>query len=315
MTETTRRKTFPRVILVSTLIMLTILFFFGGPDYYSARSFKNFWNLGHILYYALLTFAICSFPREKAIRPVAQFIICMVVTFILGLLVEFVQSNFQRTPDAGDLFRNMIGACVGMFFLAPLKKTLPRRRLRFIQAVTLFLAGMQIYPITVDLTDEYRANRQFPVLSGFETPYEIYRWRGDTRFFTDDTVAATGGHAMRIDLNTDQYSGVSLHYFHEDWTGYQWFQALVYNPSPENLTIVCRIHDRLHAQSEQRYEDRFNQPFNLTRGWNTIRIDLDHVKNAPRNRRMDMRHIYGIGFFAVRLEHPRTIFIDDVLLK
>ena len=46
----------PYFFPVLTLIMalMTILFFIGGPDYHSSRTFKSFWNLGHILYFALL---------------------------------------------------------------------------------------------------------------------------------------------------------------------------------------------------------------------------------------------------------------------
>ena len=34
------------------LIIGSILLFLGGPDYFSSRSFKHFWDIGHIVYFA-----------------------------------------------------------------------------------------------------------------------------------------------------------------------------------------------------------------------------------------------------------------------
>lgn len=308
-------KPLPRIILVFALVLLTALFFLGGPDFYSARSFKAFWNIGHIVYYALLPFAIFTFTAKRPLRPAAQVVIGLGLALVLGIMVELAQSSFQRTPDAGDIVRNLIGALVGIFFLLPVRETIPRRSLRLLQTAALILAASQIYPIAVAITDEYRVERQFPILSSFETPYEIQRWQGDAKFSVDDDIAATGRHAMRIAMTKNRYSGVNLRYFHENWTGYKWLQMMVYNPSPGDLVITCRIHDQLHIEGTQSYEDRYNQQFTLSPGWNPIQIDLDQVRDAPARRQMDMRHIRGLGLFAARLPHPQTIYIDDILLK
>ena len=37
------------VLLTSIAAICFVLFFVGGPDYYSPRSYKYFWDLGHIL--------------------------------------------------------------------------------------------------------------------------------------------------------------------------------------------------------------------------------------------------------------------------
>lgn len=315
MIEKVLHKYLPRFILFAFLALLTILFFLGGPDFNSSRSFKAFWNTGHILYYALLPYAIFSLPSKKSAWPAIQIVVSLGLALILGIIVELVQSNFQRTPDAGDILRNIIGALGGIFFLLPARKNISPRPLHLLQTAAILLAATQIYPIAAALTDEHLAARQFPLLSGFETPYEIQRWRGDCEFSIDDTVAASGRHAMRITMNTALYSGVNLHYFQENWSGYQWLQILAFNPSSKSLMITCRIHDRSHTQGTQPYEDRFNQQIRLTHGWNTILIDLAEVKNAPAHRQMDMQHIHGLGLFASALAHPVTIYIDDILLK
>ena len=119
---------------------------------------------------------------------------------------------------------------------------------------------------------------------------------------------------MRVSLGTTLYSGVSLEYFTGDWAGFSQLQCSIYNPDANPLSITCRIHDVVHIQGVQRYEDRYNHSFILAQGWNTIRIDLEDVKKAPANRIMDMGHIRGVGIFATRLPRPRVIYIDDVAI-
>jgi hypothetical protein len=60
--------------------------------------------------------------------------------------------------------------------------------------------------------------------------------------------------------------------------------------------------------------DRFNKSFLLKKGWNSVRIDLEKVANAPRTRKMDMNDVCGLGIFSVRLSQPRVIYLDNVRL-
>ena len=147
-------------IVYAVLGILTLLFFIGGPDYHSSRSFKAFWNLGHIFYYALLCVAIFVFARKRQRSVKFQITVILVVTLLLGVAVELLQAaGFNRTPDIGDLFRNFIGATVGIAFFLPGRKAFPRGVLRLIQAVSFVLVASQIYPVAAALTDEYRIGR------------------------------------------------------------------------------------------------------------------------------------------------------------
>ncbi len=43
-------------------VICFVLFFVGGPDYYSQRSYKYFWDLGHILFFFILSYLILVLP-------------------------------------------------------------------------------------------------------------------------------------------------------------------------------------------------------------------------------------------------------------
>ncbi|WP_155302159.1 carbohydrate binding domain-containing protein [Desulfosarcina widdelii] len=302
-----------RHILILAMALLTVLFFIGGPDYHSSRSFKHFWNLGHILYFSLFPFLIVSFECFRKQKPITQVSIIILAALLLGILVELGQSAFSRTPDTGDLFRNLIGAGVALCFLLPVRKGFPSKLLRLLQLILIILIGLQIRPIAVALIDEQHARNEFPVLSDFQSA-QLDRWEGGGAISIEKDIGSRGNRAMRADLDTQLYSGFTLKYFPRNWKGYQWFQFRIYNPSEEVIRITCRIHDKLHTQGPQLYADRFNRTQSIPVGWHTITIPLDDVRMAPAGREMDISQIYAVGFFATQLPHPRTIYIDDVRL-
>ena len=294
------------------LVVLFVFFFVGGPDYHSARHLKAFWNLGHILFFALLAYLLFSYRKWLEGRFAAQSLIILGICLALGILIELFQYDFHRTPDAGDVFRDMIGGLVGMFFFMGSRKALRAKALATCQIITIGLVGLQVYPVLTALADEYLALKQFPVLSSFETPWEIARWKGSAARAIDSSVHLDGKCSLRVLLGTERYSGVGLEYFPRDWKGARSFRFSVFNPSQQMLSLTCRIHDLQHENGEQSFADRFNRQYEAPAGWTTIDIDVQDIRNAPKGRQMDMRHIAGVGIFAVNLPQPRVVYIDYV---
>lgn len=303
-----------RPFLIATLTLLSILFFFGGPDYHSPRSYQATWNLGHILYFALLPLLIFLHPRLKAVHHRTQILLIISLTLVIGTLVELLQYGFSRSPDIQDIYRNLIGAMVAVVFLLPVKRSIPKFLLNFLCIAVVFMVATQLYPIAVALIDEHHARRDFPNLSDFQTSFQIHRWQGGAGMSIANNVGTPGNRALQAELTTRQYSGVNMKYFPANWLQYQRLQFRVLNPSPQPLSLTCRIHDAQHTKGPQYYNDRFNQTYPISQGWNTITIDLNEVQKSPQNRPMDLTQIQGIGIFATRLPHPRTIYIDDLKL-
>ena len=159
------------------------------------------------------------------------------------------------------------------------------------------------------------ALKQFPVLSGFETPWEIARWQGNAAHSIDDSIHLEGSSSMRVLLGTERYSGVGLEYFQKNWKGAKGFRFSVFNPSKHGLSLTCKIYDQQHEKRRRRrYTDRFNQQYEFPPGWTTVEIDARDIRNSPKGRQMDMEHIAGVGIFAMRLAHPQEIYVDDVCL-
>jgi VanZ family protein len=105
------------IVLIPLALLLALLFFFGGPNYYSTRSFKYFWDQGHIIFFAIFAYIIISFWPKLSEQPFwRQCALILGMTLSLGLAVEIGQSGIDRSPSFFDLIRDLIGASLALFF-------------------------------------------------------------------------------------------------------------------------------------------------------------------------------------------------------
>lgn len=293
-------------------------FFFGGPGYHDARSFKAVWDLGHILFFTLASLVLFRMVclrvcQDNQLRAVGY---VFLIVLVAGTVIEFVQmGQVGRISDVRDLLRNQLGVLVGsLFFLDWHKGILPAVR-RPVRAVIILLLVFSCWPFLRVVIDEKIARQQFPVLSDFETPFEISRWHTASQLIRVGHPVAHGNKAMRVQLSTSKYSGTSLFYFPGDWSGYSWLYLSVFNPIHHPLKLHIRIHDAGHGRSGRVFKDRFNTHFVVHPGWNTLKISLEVVRMAPENREMDMRKIVGFGMFVIREPRPIYIFLDNIYLS
>jgi len=296
------------------LLTGSVLFFLGGPDYNSPRAFSAFWNLGHIIYFFLLSYSLSKWNWLARYHLSKRWLFVLSVTLVCGTLIELIQHHIpNRTADPTDVIRDLTGSFLFLSFSSAYAADLGKLKIILrIMALTLLL--FQLRPLATDLLDETITWRQFPLLSGFETPFERGRWQGNAHMTIKQIPAIATGHIMQIALSRARYSGVELRYFPRDWRKYKTLELNIYNPQTLPLSISCRIHDRQHTQGPQRYSDRYNHRFLLNHGWNKIEINLNDVASAPRHRKMDLGQIRSLGIFVSSQPQPRIIFLDNIKL-
>ena len=310
-----RAKILPHLWVV--LLIGFPFFFLGGPGYYSSRSFQTAWDLGHILFFAIMSLWLQALLQNKVAAWPSIRTFCALFLFVLfaGSLVEILQMFVDdRAPDFFDVLRNQLGCLLALaFFIRP--PLLSGLRRRFLQLGVIVLMSAAIWPFARAVIDERQAANQFPRLSDFETPFERYRWVNIQQMREESAIVRHGGKAMRVQLSTAKYSGVTLFYFPGDWRGYQTLHWSVYNPQPAGFVLNCRVHDVHHKEHGSEFSDRFNQQFVVQQGWNDLAVSLERVKNAPKGRVMDMQHIEGFGLFVVQQASPMEIYLDHVYLE
>ncbi len=306
-----------RRIILFILLLGFPFFFFGGPGYYSSRSFGAAWNLGHVLFFALATWLLGCFLLERN-HEKSFFSLFLQVFFgilVAGSCIELLQMGVDgRVPDPRDIMRNQLGCLVAFAFFPPVRVPFAGPWKKLVQGVVLGLLLLAVWPLARAMIDERLAQKQFPVLSDFETPFEQYRWKDASQLRQVSSPVRHGTYALRVQLSTATYSGIRLFYFPHDWRGYRWLRFSVFNPGSREVALHCRIEDTRHRKGGQRFEDRFHRRFLLQSGWNDLTISLEEVRRAPDGRTMDMQRIEGFGIFVIRQPQPLVLYVDNVYL-
>jgi VanZ family protein len=302
-------------ILIMVSGICCLLLFVGGPDAFSSRTYKYSWDLGHILSFFIWSYLLLnSWEWISKQSFLIQSILVLSFALVLGVLIELIQINIGRTFNVVDVFNDFIGSLITLIFFNASRRNISKVILRLLQFTAVFLILLAIFPLARASVDEYFSTKKFPILSDFETPFEIGRWNNKDKLKINHDIVRNGKSSLRVQLSTTEYSGTSLKHFPNDWRDFSALQFSVFNTSFEPLRIHCKVYDMLHSVNGYTYDDRFNEEFMLTHGWNDIKIRIDIIANAPVKRKMDLSNIRSFGIFVVSLSQPKVIYIDDVRL-
>jgi VanZ family protein len=300
---------------LSAAAILAAVLLFTGDSNSSQRLLNQLWNTGHIVAFALWTYLAALHWRWLSRHSFwFQFLFCVFVGTGLSFAIEIIQQIIGRTFSISDIRKNLIGCSVAFFFAVPARQQLQPAKRRILQGAAVLLILFEVTPLARSAWDDWAIRMHFPTLSNLESAFEIDRWSGGARLAVEKGIQSEGQASLRVELNTEAYSGASLRYFRRDWRGFRLLCFDLFNPEAAPLEVICRVDDAAHAQSGFDFDDRFNRKLLLHPGWNSIEITLEDIRNAPKTRRMDLAHIHNVTIFTAQLTEERTIYIDHVRL-
>ncbi len=299
-------------LAIAVLVLVSPLFFVGGPGWSDGELYKASWNLGHILFFGLLTFVIRPWRLLTGWKLWAA---ATLTIGLVGLLIEWLQSFHGRDVDPADALRNLVGLWVVLAF-APNAGLDSRQKgvtwpLR-LAALSFFL--FEFGTVGKVAIQQWHVSQLPPQLYDFEHPYPGRFWDGNLASGTVETCGPDGKNALLIRLSTKQYSGASLHNLPQNWQGYSEVHLAFWNPEESKLTITIRINDWQHEKHAGAYSDRFNRRFTLAPGRTELRIPLEDVANAPSDRSMDMDDIRRLLVFTTQLPDRRQLCLLNLEL-
>ncbi len=304
--------TLRKYLLLAAILIGSTFLFVSGPDYYSSRSIRALWDLGHVLLFGLITYFLLSFSQWLRSKPyITQILLILLFTLFTGVATELAQLDTHRTPELGDLLRDLLGSWIVLVFYQG-------RNLKYakvMRLLTVLLIGIALWPLGRAVADEWTAKKQFPILSDFETYFETDRWEATAFKERSMQNAAHGSFSLKCRLTTQKYSGFALKYFPGYWQNYRYLNFRIFSESASSIRLHCRIHDEQHLKNNQPYNDRFNTILSVEPGWNNYRLSLEEVKRAPEGRLMDMNRIKSLAFFVTDLTKPVYVYIDYVYLN
>jgi len=143
------------------------------------------------------------------------------------------------------------------------------------------------------------------MLSDFETPEELQKWRyEDVILYQSNQYVSSGNQSGKVEFLANRGSApkLFLQYFPKRWSNFEALNFEIYNPSEKKVRVILQIKDR----SENRFKyDLYLEP----QKWNTYSIAIDDMSD-----KVNVDKIVDLNFFRWKPSQDETIYVDDVKL-
>ncbi len=307
-----------RNFIVFITLAMSVMLFLGAPIDESYRLYKSIWNLGHLFFFAFLTWLVIKHTYLLKLHWLKMLLVSVLFSLLLGGAIEVLQSFIGRYMEWQDLFMDVLGGLAGFLaiqFLMPIEQRVLKRPLVMLLSTGVLL--MALYPVFSVIRDDVDMSSDFPLIADFETEDTLLRWniKHVERFELDSQLHIKGRASALVIFGEGKYPSISLFALISDWSGYKFLNFSVHNDQEEDLDIEVKIYDFRHRGNGSKYSDRFNREYMIKPGWNTLQIKLLDVINAPVNRKMDIYDIAGFSLFVSDLKEPKSIHLDDIYLS
>lgn len=286
------------------LVLTASLFFIGGPDSLALPTISYAWNLGHILFFALLALATNHWkPKLTREYPVQL----LLFVLLISIDIELVQTLIGRSLSLNDVYRNLTG-----FGLALLVVRRSRMLVLLVLPLLFFLAK-DLTGFAKTAYSDYLLQQRSPIIEDFEHSATLRQWQGQIELIEDKQ--SENNRLAQLTFPAKKYSGFYFDSILKDWTGYTQLTFRIHNPYDEEQALVIRLNDEAHERSDQEHKDRFNRLLQLASGWNEVSIPLQDIKQAPADREMDLTQMFRLMLFYGNLEEEKQLLLDDIILK
>ncbi|HED34652.1 MAG TPA: hypothetical protein ENJ08_10645 [Gammaproteobacteria bacterium] len=306
------------------ILMMSVMLFIRNPLETHDRLNQALWNTGHLFFFALLVALLLNQALLVRRSWSVKLLFSVLLSLVLGGLIEVAQYSVGRYMELEDVMQDVLGGLLGflvVFYFTGSSESDIFKSIAQKKAVTgaflILIVLLAFYPAYKIVQDNRRMLDDFPLLAGFESADELARWESDfvNQMRFDRQTVIEGDFSLFVEFGVSEYSDITLHAFPGDWRGYGWLNLSIYNDQRDDLLIELKIFDNQHAGNGYAYSDRFNRLLVLIPGWNEVKVSLDDIQSAARNRKVDMQNIAVVSLFVHRPSEPQRIYLDNIYLS
>jgi VanZ family protein len=275
---------------------------------------RTFFDSLHVPVFGLIALSLyVALPSKQGVR---RFIYAFVATAALGVLSEAAQIYTARDASVRDLIADLFGAAgflVAAVALTPRSSMTAGRRAAGC-VVAIALLAWPLLPLAKISASYAIRNSQLPLLANFDSKF------GDA-FIRKQNVdfqivrLPDGSKAAYVTFGAGPWPGVAFHDLWPDWLEYSVLAVDLSTEENEPLDINIRVHDLAHLRHDQMFSDRFNRSFTLGPGRHVLRIPLNDIQQAPRDRTIDLSKMEGIIIFGRSSIEKRSFYVHEISLQ
>lgn len=306
------------IVLAFTLGLLTAAFFAPVRVRVDGLFWSRVFDVGHIPLLGWLA-AVLLYALPARVQPDARrHLLAFTLTVGFAALVEILQPYFGRTKSLTDFINGSLGAGLALTGIAAWRRT-GRWRWRGGHAVALAGAlAVALWPAYEEWRGLRWRQKHFPTLGDFENQEELRLWhvqggsRGrPTNISFTRARASEGEQSLRVVGGAGDWAGVNYAAGDKDWTPFRALTLDVFNPR-DPFRLFVRVNDNGEGRT---LADRFERGFELTHGWNHLRIPMLEIERGPQSRRLNLKSIRRLAIFTGDGEPQRFWFLDRVHLE
>jgi len=151
----------------------------------------------------------------------------------------------------------------------------------------------------------YSPEGGFLMLSDFETPEELQKWRYENVvLYQSNQFVSSGNQSGKVEFLAHRGDApkLFLQYFPKRWSNFVALNFEIYNPSEAKTRVILQIKDR----SEKRFKyDLYLEP----KQWNQYSIAIEDMSDE-----INIKKIVDLNFFQWKPSQDAVVYIDDVKL-
>ena len=307
-----------RILRITAILFFLSLVVFA--EFHEPTRFAHtLQKLAHPVAFGAIALLFLTLLRGEPPRRLGTYVVAFALTVTCGVGTELAQAFVARDPSILDVLRDALGASTalaGFATLAPGADARGRGVWRVMGAMlTCVGVAMMVAPISICLAAYAHRDLRFPTLLEACSPLDRYFLSGGNAKVVPSIGPRTSpcGRALRVELGTAPYAGISLDEPYPDWRTAHALVLDLRNPGELDLSIVVRVHDRAH---NYQFQDRFNREFTLrAREQLEIAIPIAEIQHAPAGRLMDLSQIAGIIVFRDRGTTAGNFEVERILLR
>lgn len=322
-----RRRSLGLVLPAAGIAGLLLLLAIGRPPD-DSFAWRTVYDMGHVVLFGVVALLVLRLLWQlgEERRPLGwgHYLVALMATAAVSLVSELLQVGQPgRDASVGDALNNLTGAIGFLAIAAALRPALwgalgaeGRTASRFVLAVAVLVLVVALSPLAAVAWHYAMRRAAVPVVAEFgaawQAPFtsapraEVSRappppgWTGRRR------------PAARVQFLDSPWPGVSIREPWPDWRGYSVLRLQVYSELEEPVELAMRIDD---GHRVREYKDRFNGSFIVVPGLNDFIIPLSTIRNAPRNRTMDLGRVAQIILFTRRPDQPFDVYLGEMWLE